>query len=70
MKLEEETKKLVLKRFYEWIKVFGKKQLEWIPMRKVWDHTIDIKEGFVLRKGNVYSLSREKRGEVHEFIEE
>jgi len=26
------------------------------------------KEGFVLRKGKVYPLSREKREEVHEFI--
>ena len=29
-----------------------------------------MKEGFVLRKGKVYPLSREERGEVHEFIQE
>ena len=39
-------------------------------MRKVWDHAIDMKEGFVLRKGKVYLLSREKKEEVREFIEE
>jgi len=27
-----------------------------------------MKEGFVLRKGKVYPLSREEREEVHEFI--
>ncbi len=27
-----------------------------------------MKGGFVLRKGKVYPLSREKREEVHEFI--
>jgi len=27
-----------------------------------------MKEGFVLRKGKVYSLSREEREEMHEFI--
>ena len=27
-KLEAETKKLVPEKFYKWIKVFGKKQLE------------------------------------------
>ena len=32
---EAEAKKLVLERFHEWIKVFGKKQLERMPMRKV-----------------------------------
>ena len=39
-------------------------------MRKVWDHAINIKEGFVPRKGKVYPLSREEREEVHEFIQE
>jgi len=42
-----------------------------MPTRKMWDHTIDIKEEFIPRKKRkVYLLSREKRGEVHEFIEE
>jgi len=31
----------------KWIKVFGKKQSERMPTRKVWDHMIDVKEGFV-----------------------
>jgi len=39
-------------------------------IRKIWDHTIDMKEGFVLRKGKVYLLSREKREEVCKFIKE
>jgi len=38
--------------------------------RKICDHVIDMKEGFVLRKGKVYSLSREEREEVREFIQE
>ena len=37
---------------------------------KIWNHTIDMKEGFVPRKGKVYPLSREEREEVHEFIKE
>jgi len=48
--------------------VFKKKASERIPIRKIWDHTIDMKEGFVLRKGKVYSLSRKEREEMHEFI--
>ena len=39
-------------------------------MRKVWDHTIDVKEGFILRKGKVYPLLREVREKVREFIKE
>jgi len=41
-----------------------------MPTRKIWDHAIDIKKGFVLRKGKVYPLSREEREEVQEFIKE
>ena len=39
-------------------------------MRKIWDHTIDMKKGFVPRKGKIYTLSREEREEVHKFIKE
>ena len=39
-----------------------------MPMRKLWDHMIDVKEGFVPRKEKVYPLSREEREEVREFI--
>ena len=67
---EVEAKKLVPERFYEWIKVFGKKQSERIPTRKVWDHAIDVKERFIPKKGKVYLLSREEREEVRKFIEE
>ena len=41
-----------------------------MPTRKIWDHAIDMKEGFVLGKGKVYLLSREEREEVREFIQE
>ena len=67
---EVEVKKLVLEKFHKWIKVFGKKQSERMLTRKMWDHTIDVKEGFVLRNGKVYLLSREEREEVREFIKE
>jgi len=69
-KSEAEAKKLVLEKFHKWIKVFGKKQSERMLMRKVWDHAIDIKEGFILRKGKVYPLSRKEREEVREFVKE
>ena len=68
--MEAEAKKLVPEKFHKWIKVFGKKQLERMSTRKIWNHTLDTKEGFVLRKGKVYPLSREEREEVREFIQE
>jgi len=69
-KLEVEAKKMVPEKYHQWIKVFGKKQLERMPTRKVWDHVIEVKEGFVLRKGKMYPLSREEREEVREFVKE
>ena len=50
--------------------MFGKKQSKRMPTRKLWDHAIDVKEGFVPRKGKVYPLSREEREEVREFVKE
>ena len=69
-KIRGRSKKIVPEKFHPWIKVFGKKQSERMLMRKVWDHTIEVKEGFVPRKRKVYPLSREEREEVHEFIKE
>jgi len=50
--------------------VFGKKQSERMPTRKLWDHAIDMKERFMLQKEKVYPLSREEREEVREFVKE
>ena len=69
-KSEAEARKLVPEKFHKWIKVFGKKQSERMPTRKVWDHAIEVKEGFMLRKGKVYPLLREEREEVREFVRE
>ena len=69
-RLETEIKKLVPEKFHKWIKIFGKKQSEGMPIRKVWDHAIDTKERFVSRKGKMYPLSREEREEIHKFINE
>ena len=69
-KSEEKVKKLVPECFYKWIQIFGKKQSERIPTRKLWNHAIETKEGFVPRKGKVYLLSREKREEACKFINE
>ena len=61
---------MVPQRFYKWIHIFRKKVSERIPMKKVWNYAIEVKKEFVLRKGNIYLLSREEREKVYEFIEE
>jgi len=61
---KETLRKLVSKRFWKWKKVFGKRELERMPVRKAWNHAIELKKGFTPKKGKVYSLSREEREEV------
>jgi len=38
--------------------------------KKLWNHAIDMREGFVPRKEKVYLLLREERKEVYKFIME
>jgi len=52
------------------LKVFRKVESEKMPVRKVWDHAIDLKEDFKASKAKVYPLSRNERDEVQGFVEE
>jgi len=61
---------MVPKKFLKWKKVFGKVESERIPMRKVWDYAIDLKEMFKPQKGRIYPLSKNEREEVQNFMED
>ena len=39
-------------------------------MRKVWDHTINLKETFKPWKRRIYPLSKNEREEVQNFVED
>jgi len=67
---EETLRKLVPRKFWKWKRVFEKEESECMPTRKPWDHAIELKEGFVPKKGKVYLLSREEREEVQAFVED
>ena len=64
------TEEMVPKWFHKYLKVFKKKESERMPMRKAWDHAIDLREGFVPKKGKIYPLSRVEREEVQEFVKD
>jgi len=61
---------MVPKRFLKWKKMFGKIESERIPTRKTWDYAIDLKEIFKPQKGRIYPLSKNKREEVQNFVED
>ena len=48
--------------------MFGKIKSERISTKKIWDHTIDLKEMFKPKKGRIYPLSKNKKEEVQNFI--
>jgi len=50
--------------------VFGKVESKRMPTRKIWDYAIDLKEEFKASKAQVYSLSRNEREEVQQFIQD
>ena len=61
---------MVPKQFHWWLKVFRKVESERMPVRKVWDYAIDVKEDFKPSKAKVYPLSRNEREEVQKFVDE
>jgi len=64
------VKEMVSKRFHRWLNVFGKVESKRMPVRKVWDHAINLREDFRASKVRVYPLSRNKKDEVQKFIDE
>ena len=58
------VEEMVSRWYYKYLKMFEKKELERMPMRKTWDHVINIREGFVPKKGKIYPLSRVEREKV------
>jgi len=71
--IEEDHRKIeemVPRRFLKWKKVFGKVESERMPKRKIWDHAIDLKKTFKPQKGRIYPLSKNKREEVQNFVED
>ena len=62
------VEKIVSRMFYKYLKIFEKKELEKIQMRKLQNHTIDLREEFVSKKRKIYLLSRIEREKVQKFL--
>ncbi len=58
------VEEMVPRQFHKYLKVFEKKESERMLTRKAWDHAIDLREGFLLKKGKIYPLSRVEKEEV------
>ena len=69
-KVEKTAEELVPKEYHQYLKVFSKEELERMPIRKTWDHMIELKETFKPKKGRLIPLSHEEQEEVSAFIDD
>ena len=61
-------KEMVLRKSLKQRKVFRKVKSKRIPMRKIWDYTINLKKMFKLQKKRIYPLSKDERKEIQDFV--
>ena len=57
-------------RYKEFEEVFSKEASERFPEAKIWDHPIEMKEGFLPSRSKVYPLSPGQQKNLDEFLEE
>ena len=67
---EKTPEELVPKEYHKFLKVFSKKESEHMPLRKPWDHAIDLKDTFKLKKGHIIPLSPAEQEEVTAFLDD
>ena len=66
----EKVRKMIPQRFHKWLKVFEKMESKRMPVRKPWDHVINLREDLVPRKERTYLILKKEKEEVREFVEE
>jgi len=64
------VEEIVPKKFHKWLKVFGKVESERMPVKKVWNHVIDLQDNFKANKARVYPLSKNEKKKMQKFVNE
>ena len=71
LKTEKTMEELVFsKEYHKFLKVFSKGKSECMPLRKPWDHAIDLKDMFQPKKGHIIPLSPMEQEEVPALIDD
>ena len=61
---------LVPPQYHVYLDVFEKKASEYIPLRKPWDHAIDLVLDFKPIKSHIYPCSPTEQAEIDAFIDD
>ena len=69
-KTEKTIEELVPKEDHKFLKVFSKGESQCMPLRKPWDHAIDLKNTFQPKKGHIIPLFPAEQEEVSTFIDD
>ena len=56
--------------YHSYLDIFSEKAASQFPLRKPWDHAIDLKDSFKPKKGRLIPLSPKEQKEVSEFVDE
>ena len=67
---EKTPEELVPKEYHRFLEVFSKKESKCMSLWKPWDHTIDLKDMFKLKKGHIIPLSPAEQEEVMVFLDD
>ena len=62
--------KQIPKEYHEFIDVFDKKKADRFPDSRIWDHKIELKEGFQPRSFKMYNLTPEEQKELDVFLKD
>ena len=66
----EEAQKLVPCEYWDYLDIFLKSKSERMPLRKPWDHGIDLKEDFPPKKGQLIPLLVDEQKVVEAFLDD
>ena len=69
-KAELTNEQLVLEDLHEFLDFFDKNKANQFPESNVWDHKIDMKEGFKPKSFKNYNLTPEEQKELDKFLDE
>ena len=69
-KAELTNEELVPENLHEFLDVFDKNKANWFPESNVWNHKIEIREGFEPKSFKNYNLTPEEQKELDKFLDE
>ena len=69
-KPEKTAAELILPQYHVYLDIFKKKASEHMPLRKPWDHAIDLVPDFKPIKSHIYPCSPTEQEEIDAFIDD